>query len=147
MNFYIATHRAGDTCFCRECFGCSFVTFSRWSLIGDHQRDAPEMWPMNQPASSATRQERRNWSKMAEWRRTEVDPAELHLLGAGSLDWNRAKLGELVVCTVHMKAGIVRRHFTWAGTAFGGSSVAILLLDLMVHVVREDGLRWSWSDT
>jgi hypothetical protein len=49
---------------------------------------------------------------MAEWRRAEVDPAVLHLLDAGSLDWKRAKLGELVVCTVQMKAGIVRRHFT-----------------------------------
>jgi hypothetical protein len=76
---------------------------------------------------------------MAAWRRAEVDPAVLHFLNAGSLEWNRAKLGELVVCTVQMKAGIVRRHFTWTGTAFGRSSVASLLLDSMVHVVRE---RW-----
>jgi hypothetical protein len=87
---------------CRECFGCSFFTY------------APEMWPMDQPASPASTQGRGNWSKMAAWRRAEVDPAVLHLLDAGSLDWSREKLGEFVVCTVQvqMKAGIVRRHFT-----------------------------------
>jgi hypothetical protein len=75
---------------------------------------------------------------MDEWRRTEVDPAVLYSFDAGSLDWNRAKLGSWPSRLYLLDEGLrVRRHFT--GTALGGCIIASLLLDLMMQLVLGGG--------